>query len=36
MLMKNVTDVNYYYGKDREEDYYFESTITDNNDYYES
>ena len=36
-VKKNVMDVNYYYGKNRDdEDYYEESNITDNNDYYES
>ena len=36
-IKKYVTDANYYYGKNREdEDYYVESTITDNNDYYET
>ena len=37
ILKKYVVDTNYYYGPNREdEDYYEESKITDNNDYYES
>ena len=35
-IKKYVVDDNYYYNKDRDEDYNFDSKITDKNDYYES
>ena len=30
-----VEDTNYYYNKDKDEDYNFDDAVTDNNDYYE-
>ena len=31
-----VEDTNYYYNKDKDEDYNFDDAVTDKNDYYES
>ena len=35
-LKKFVEEPNYYYNKDKDEDYNFDDAVTDKNDYYES